>query len=202
MYERIAREKDEKKTLIAIVTCDIYKAFDKIHKDSLIHKLSKLQLPGPLLRILSSYLQNRTAQVRLNNGLGDVFTLESGVPQGDILSPTLFLIMMNDYPEPSWEGNKRNFVLQFADDMTQIIVTKCNRINDNTRAEHRENVKSEILKQNIYEQKWKIKSNLDKFKMIMVANTPKQNIVVDNVVLEYSNKAKILGLKFKSKNFF
>ena len=48
---------------------------------------------------------------------------------------------MNDYPEPSWEGNKCNFVLQFADDLTQIIVTKCNRINDNTRAEHKENRK-------------------------------------------------------------
>ena len=101
MYERIAREKDDRKTLITIVTRDISKAFDKVHKDSLIYKLNKLQLPDPLLRILSNYLQNRTAQVRLNNELGDVFSLETGVPQGDILSPVLFLIMMNDYPEPS-----------------------------------------------------------------------------------------------------
>ena len=36
----------------------------------------------------------------------------------------------------------------------------------------------------------------------MVAKTPKQIIVFDNVVLKYSNKAKILGLNFKSKNFF
>ena len=155
-----------------------------------------------MLRILSNYLQNRTAQVRLNNELGDVFSLETGVPQGDILSPVLFLIMMNDYPEPSWEGNKRNFVLQFADDMSQIVVTKCNKINDNSRAVHRENVKSEILKQNLYERKWKIKSNLDKFKMIMIANIPKQSIVIENVTLDYSNKVKILGLNFKSRNFF
>ena len=202
IYERISREKDDKKTLITLVTRDISKAFDKLHKDSLIYKLSKLQLPDPLLRILSNFLQNRTAQVKLNNKLGDVFTLKSGVPQGDILSPTLFLIMMNDYPEPRWEGNKRNFVAQYADDMTQIIVTKCNKINDNARHEHRKNVKAEITKQNIYEQKWKIKSNLNKFKMIMIGNMPKQNIVVDNCILEYSNKAKILGLNFKSRNFF
>ena len=109
---------------------------------------------------------------------------------------------MNDFPEPYWEGNKRNFVVQYADDFTQIIVTKCNKINDNTRAIHRENVLSEILKQNNYEKKWKVKSNIGKFKMIMIGNIPKQNIKVENVNVEYSNKAKILGLNFKSRNFF
>ena len=43
MYERISREKDDKKTLITIVLCDVSKAFDKLHKESLIYKLSKLQ---------------------------------------------------------------------------------------------------------------------------------------------------------------
>ena len=202
MYERIAREKDDKKTLITIVTRDISKAFDKVHRESLIYKLSQLRLPDPLLRIVSNFLHDRTAQVKLNNKLGDVFKLRSGVPQGDVLSPLLFLIMMNDYPEPSWEGNQRNFVVQYADDFTQVIVTKFNKINDNSRAIHKEYVESEILKQNIYERKWKIKSNVSKFKMIMVGNIPKQNVNIDNVNIEYSSKAKILGLNFKSRNFF
>ena len=202
MYERIAREKDDKKTLITVVTRDISKAFDKVHRESLIYKLSQLNLPDPLLRIVSNYLHDRTAQIKLYSKLGDVFNLKSGVPQDDILSPLLFLIMMNELPDRSWEGNKRNFVFQYADDFTQIIVTKCNKINDRARAIHRESVQAEILKQNKYEQKWKIKSNLCKFKMIMIGNTPKQNIIVENVSINYSDKAKILGLKFKSRNFF
>ena len=36
-----------------------------------------------------------------------------------MLSPLLFLIMMNDYPEPSWEGNQRNFVVQYAYDILE-----------------------------------------------------------------------------------
>ena len=104
----------------------------------MIFKLSKLGLPDTLLRLLSGYLQNRTAQIKLNEKLGDVINLMSGVPQGDILSPILFVLMMNDYPEPTWEGRKRNFVMQYADDFTQIIVTKCARINDKARNEHRE----------------------------------------------------------------
>ena len=202
MYERISREKDDKKTLITIVLRDISKAFDKVHKESLIYKLSKLNMPIPLLRTLSNFLQDRTAQVKIHNKLGDVFALKAGVPQGDILSPTLFLIMMNDFPEPDWEFNKRNFVMQYADDFTQIIVTKCNKINDFARTMHRENVKCEIIKQNAYECNWKIKTNINKFNMIMIANTPKQNIHIDNVTLEYSNKAKVVGLHFKSRNFF
>ena len=202
LYERIAREKDDKKTLITMVLRDISKAFDKVHKESLIYKLSKLNMPGPLLRILSNFLQDRTAQVKLNNKLGDVFELKSGVPQGDILSPTLFLIMINDFPDPDWGGNKRNFVKQYADDFTQVIVTKCAKINDYARAMHRESVEKEILKQNAFERKWKIKTNTNKFKMIMIANIPKQNVSVENVTIEYTRKANILGLNFKSRNFF
>ena len=129
------------KTLITIVHRDVSKAFDKLHKDSLIFKLSKLGLPDPLLRLLSNYLLNRTAQVKLNNELGEILNLITGVPQGDILSPILFVLMMNDYPIPTWEGSKRNFVMQYADAFTQVIVTKCTRINDRARNEHSENVK-------------------------------------------------------------
>ena len=159
-------------------------------------------MPTPLLRILCNFLQDRIAQVKLGNILGDIFELKSGVPQGDILSPTLFLIMMNDFPDPDWQGNKRNFVMQYADDFTQIIVTKCNKINNHARTIHRENVKQEILKQNSYERKRKLKTNINKFKMIMIANIPKENIHVDNITLENSNKATLLGLHFKSRNFF
>ena len=80
MYERICREKDDKKTLITLVLRDVSKAFDKVHKDSLIYKLSKLGLPDPLLRVLSNFLQNRTAQVKINDKLGDIFNLSCGVP--------------------------------------------------------------------------------------------------------------------------
>ena len=195
-------KKNDKKTLITLVHRDVSKSFDKLHKDSLIFKLSKLGLPDPLLRVLSNFLQNITAQVKLNNKLGNIFNLMSGVPQGDILSPTLFLIFMNDYPEQVWDEKKRDFVMQYADDFTQIIITKCNRINDKARNEHIENVKNEILRQNSFEYKWKIKTNTGKFQMIMIANRPKQNIMVENESFEYTKKANILGLHFKSNIFF
>ena len=92
---------------------------------------------------------------------------------------------MNDYPQPVWCGRKQNFVMQYADDFMQIIVTKSNRIDEKARNEHRENVKSEILKQNKCEYEWKIKTNISKFKMILIANKPKQNIVIENTIIEY-----------------
>lgn len=110
--------------------------------------------------------------------------------------------MMNDYPKPLWEGRRRNFVMQYADDFTQIIVTKCNRIDDRARKEHRDNVENEISWQNEFERKWKIKTNLNKFKVIMIANKSKKGLVIENVTVEYEKKANILGLSFNSNNFF
>ena len=54
----------------------------------------------------------------------------------------------------------------------------------------------------MYERQWKIKTNINKFKIIMIANIPKENIQVDNITLEYSKKVNLLGLHFKSNNFF
>ena len=126
----------------------------------------------------------------------------SGVPQGDILSPIIFVLMMNDYPQPAWDEKRKNVVMQYADDFTQIIVTKCNRINDKARDEHRQNVKREILKQNKFEREWKIKTNISKFKIIMIANKSKQSIHIENDSFEHVKKATILGLNLKSNNFF
>ena len=109
---------------------------------------------------------------------------------------------MNDFPIPDWDGRKRNFVMQYADDFTQIIITKCNKINDYARTIHKENVEHEILKQNKYEREWKIKTNMNKFKIIMIGNNPKQNIHIDNTIIQYSTKINLLGLNFKSRNFF
>ena len=52
----------------------------------------------------------------------------------------------------------------------------------------------DLCTEKVLNKKWKIQTNTNKFKMIMIANIPKQNIFVDNITLEYSNKAKILGL--------
>ena len=96
-----------------VVYFDLKGAFDGVWRQGLLYKLSEIGVRGNLLRWLSSYLSNRTQVVQLHGYLSDELDSNIGVPQGGVLSPILFNIMMNDFPT----DNKVETYI-FADDIT------------------------------------------------------------------------------------
>ena len=82
---------------------DLEKAYDMIWKDGLLYKLRKLGIENEMYRWIDDFLTDRTIQVKIGNELSDVIKLENGTPQGSVLSPVLFLIMINDLPDPEDE---------------------------------------------------------------------------------------------------
>ncbi|KAG5684066.1 hypothetical protein PVAND_013315 [Polypedilum vanderplanki] len=80
--------KDKKST--GLVTLDIEKAFDRIWLNGLIYKLIGLGYPNHILKITHSFLSERTFRVTLNGCLSSERHIVAGVPQGAVLSPTLF----------------------------------------------------------------------------------------------------------------
>ena len=128
-----------------VVCRDISKAFNKILHDGIKYKIIKLEaLPQIIKKTLVSYISNRTAQIRVNNLIGNKFPLESGVPQGGILSPTLFIFYTGDLPGPG--PNCKDVI--FADDITQVVENFTNN-----RDELAEDTETEIKRINNYENK-------------------------------------------------
>ena len=76
---------------------DFKKAFDWVSRDLLLYKLvTSFGIHGRLFNSLSTIYNSSTAQVRVNGTLTDSFDVSSGVKQGDIISPVLFSMYLND----------------------------------------------------------------------------------------------------------
>ena len=80
---------------------DVEKAFDNVWHNGLRYKIYQLDLPTKLCRWLSDFLVGRVIQVKIEGFLSPNVYPIAGVPQSSNLSPLLFLIYVNDMPNPS-----------------------------------------------------------------------------------------------------
>ena len=126
------------------VFLDISKAFDKVWHDGIIFKLEQNSISGKLHKLLHDFLANRKERVVLKGQVSSWANVKSGVPQGSILGPLLFLIYINDLPK----GLSSNAKL-FADDTSLFF-----GIHDSSTT--RNELNNDLVKINNWAYQWKM----------------------------------------------
>ena len=81
---------------VNVLAIDIAGAFDKVSHLGLLAKIQGYSIRESLLRWLTDYLDNRKIQAVMGGNTSNSFAIHSGVPQGSMLGPTLFLLYIND----------------------------------------------------------------------------------------------------------
>ena len=85
----------EKKKVLAVFF-DLLNAFDRVRKEGLLVKLLRTDVRCKMYMWIQHFLFASTARVKLDGILGKKVCLREGIPQGGVLSPTLFLVFIND----------------------------------------------------------------------------------------------------------
>lgn len=98
-----------------VVYFDFAKAFDRVSHKKLLFKLSKLRVHSIICKWIEEFLSDRTFQVKIGSDFSECKQMRSGVPQGGVLSPLLFLIYTSDIPKMLERDGV--VVKQFADDV-------------------------------------------------------------------------------------
>ena len=96
-----------------VAVLDFSKAFNTVPHDRLLGKLEFYGITGPVLNWISAFLKGRTQSVLVEGEHSRKDPILSGVPQGTVLGPLLFLLFVNDLPECVSEGTRTRL---FADD--------------------------------------------------------------------------------------
>ncbi len=153
--------------LTGVVFLDIQKAFDSIDHDVLLEKMIFYGVSQNELKWFQSYLTNRYQQCQINGVLSKKGKTISGVPQGSILGPLLFLIYINDLPNCL----KSTVPCLYADD-TQIFTSSHDptKISDNLNSDL-ENITDWLIVN-------KLQSHPTKTKMMVIGSRHNLNVKV------------------------
>ena len=187
MIDRITQELDKGNILLNIFL-DLSKAFDTLDHEIMLYKLEYYGVTGPALQLLRSYLSDRKQYVEFENVKSDQSNIKTGVPQGSILGPLLFVIYVNDISLAS----KIFTAIIYADDTSLSSTLNTFRCNTNVNINNELSKISEWLKVN------KLSLNTKKTKA-MIFHMPQKQVTaptleIDETSIEFVNSFNYLGI--------
>ena len=150
----------DKGEMVDVIYMDFQKAFDTVTHTRLLSKLRGYGITGKIYKWIESFLTDRLQRVVVNGEFSDWSSVLSGIPQGSVLGPVLFVIFINDLPECV---SSRIFL--FADD------TKLYRRIEND--EDHDKLQKDLDSLQDWSDKWLLRFHPDKCKSMQVRSISK-----------------------------
>ena len=168
------------------------KAFDWVDRDLLFYKLVRYGIDGNMYQAVKSLYSSPVACVKLHNNCTDWFVTNSGVKQGDSLSPTLFCLFINDLISEINDlnlgidiGTRQISILVFADDIVLI-------------GDSENKLQAMLSHVQVWCKKWRLSVNKDKTKVVHFRNRRKKEtgfkFMFDGDEIEKVSQYKYLGV--------
>ena len=188
------------------VFLDMQKAFDTLHKQGILLELKKIGVTGQMYNYIQCFLKDRTYQVRIEGELSDTFTQDNGTPQGSVISPTLFNILINSLPDLQ-TNNPNVEVGKYADDIAIWLKPQVCRNRRKNRIRNQQNISTRTIEKAANEliselEKRGFAVNIAKTQAIMFNKRPTETIKslkINGEEVNLSNTVKYLGVTFDHK---
>ena len=171
-----------------LILLDFSKAFDKVNHLKLLYKLQVHGVQGKTLGWIESFLIGRTQCVVLDGDTSTELPVSSGVPQGSVLGPILFLLYINDLPD-----NIQSNVRLFADDTAVYLAVQGQEDTDVIQND------LNILQE--WEKAWDMEFNPSKCQVVHISRSRKpikNNYTMHGQVLDSIDHARYLGVDISS----
>ena len=170
---------------IDIAILDFSKAFDTVPHKKLLFKLSEYGIKGSTLQWLECFLTQRTMRVVIEGIQSEATTVDSGVPQGTVLGPLLFLCHINNLPECV-----SSQVRLFADDC--LLYREISTFNDHVT------LQKDLKNLEDWADLWGMRFNATKCYILSISNKTSFNYQLNNTILKTVSTNPYLGILFSN----
>ena len=174
-----------------LILLDFSKAFDKVPHVRLMHKLHQYGIRGSTHKWIKDFLSNRSQEVVLEGKRSLSAPVNSGVPQGSVLGPSLFLIYINDLPSYLSQGSTARL---FADDC--VLYRTINNTEDAKK------LQIDLNELQRWERDWLMEFHPQKCQVLHITNQRnpiKSSYTIHNQILNPVDSAKYLGVTLNNK---
>ena len=197
LTNHIKRQFSKRKSTLATFF-DVKKAYDTVWHAKLLYKLNNIGISGHMYRYIKEFISNRCISTRIENVYSSEKIIDQGIPQGSLIAPLLFSILISDLPTVV---SKYTNVVQYADDVAIWLNCNLRKNTKNRTVKYIETIyQRDINAINNYMKLNGLQLSSEKTLLILFNNgqnsTVLPKLTLNNESLRYEQSVKFLGVHF------